>query len=30
MIWVVSMGLMGLGQVYTDSRKKKNRKKIKK
>jgi hypothetical protein len=31
MLWVVSMGLMGLGQVYTDPRKKKkkgNRKKI--
>jgi hypothetical protein len=28
MLWVVSLGLMGLGQVYTDSRKKKrNRKK---
>jgi hypothetical protein len=23
MLWVVSLGLMGLGQVYTDSRKKK-------
>jgi hypothetical protein len=31
MLWVVSLGLMGLGQVYTDSRKKKrNRKKNKK
>jgi hypothetical protein len=30
MIWVVSMGLMGLGQVYTDSRKKKKQKEDKK
>jgi hypothetical protein len=27
MLWVVSLGLMGLGQVYTDSRGKKKQKK---
>jgi hypothetical protein len=27
MLWVVSLGLMGLGQVYTDPRKKKRKQK---